>query len=82
MPKSALYEDIDTSVNLMCHSGGIVSIPHDLRVPFARYIGRNGINHLKRFTIDKVFRERKVYGLHPRELIECAFDIVDSSQGL
>lgn len=81
MPKSSLYEESDTCVNLMCHSGSIVSIYHDLRVPFARYVGRYGINHLKRFTIGRVFRERKVYGLHPRELIECAFDIVEQGQG-
>jgi len=81
MPKSMVYDGSDTCVNLMCHSGSIVSIPHDLRIPFARYVGRYGIAHIKRYSIDKVFRERKVHGLHPRELIECAFDIVDSSQG-
>lgn len=75
------YEDNDTCVNLMCHSGTIVSLPHDLRIPFARYVGRYGIVHMKRYSIEKVFRERKVYGLHPRELTECAFDIVDSTPG-
>lgn len=82
LPKSALYENIDNCVDLMSHSGVIVGLPYDLRLPFARYVGRYGINQLKRFTIDKVFRERKVYGLHPRELIECAFDIIDSAQGM
>lgn len=81
MPKTEVYEDSDTFVNLMCHSGNIVTLPHDLRIPFARYIGRHGINHMKRYSIEKVFRERKVYGLHPRELMECAFDIVDCTPG-
>ncbi|ODM97010.1 Eukaryotic translation initiation factor 2-alpha kinase 4 [Orchesella cincta] len=82
MPKTQLYdEDNESCVNLMCHSGNIVALPHDLRIPFARYIGRYGITHLKRYAIEKVFRERKVYGLHPRELVECAFDIVDCTPG-
>lgn len=31
MPKSKYYEKPETCVNLMTHSGFIVSIPHDLR---------------------------------------------------
>ncbi|CAL8138262.1 unnamed protein product [Orchesella dallaii] len=81
MPKTPLYEENESCVNLMCHSGNIVSLPHDLRIPFARYIGRYGITHMKRYAIEKVFRERKVYGLHPRELVECAFDIIDCTPG-
>lgn len=31
MPKSEYYENVETCVKLMTHSGNIVSIPHDLR---------------------------------------------------
>jgi len=81
LPKSKLYDTVDSCVNVMTHSGSIVSLPHDLRVPFARYVSRHGISFMKRFSIDRVFRERKVYGFHPRELTECAFDIIEPTQG-
>ena len=61
---------------MMDHSGMVVGMPFDLRVPFARYVARNGISEMKRYSIEKVFRSKKVQGLHPRELIECAFDII------
>ncbi|XP_021938823.1 eIF-2-alpha kinase GCN2 isoform X2 [Zootermopsis nevadensis] len=81
MPQNVLYDNTDSCVRLMSHSGGIVTIPHDLRVPFARYVARNGITCLKRYTIDKVYREKRVFGFHPRELYECAFDIVTPITG-
>ncbi|KAK9685767.1 hypothetical protein QE152_g37698 [Popillia japonica] len=81
MPKSKFYENVDSYVRLMTHSGNIVSIPHDLRVPFARYLAWNGITLLRRFSIERVFREKKVFGYIPRELYECAFDIVAPSPG-
>ena len=57
--------------------------PHDLRLPFARLLAHNpSLNHLKRYAIDRVYRERRVLGLHPRELYECAFDIVTSTPGI
>ncbi|XP_076353947.1 eukaryotic translation initiation factor 2 alpha kinase Gcn2 isoform X2 [Tachypleus tridentatus] len=81
MPKSDINEQNDLCVHLMDHAGGIVTLPYDLRVPFARFIARKEIRQLKRYDLGKVFRERKVYGCHPRELYECAFDIVTPSQG-
>ncbi|KAJ4436658.1 hypothetical protein ANN_16789 [Periplaneta americana] len=81
MPRNSLYDNTESCVRLMTHSGGIVTIPHDLRVPFARYVASNGITCLKRYAIDKVYREKKVYGFHPRELYECAFDIVTPNSG-
>lgn len=61
---------------LVDNNGSIVSLPHDLRVPFARYIARNKTSHFRRYSIEKVYRQRKVMGYHPKELWECAFDIV------
>jgi len=34
-----------------------------------------------RYTISRVFRENKLDGAHPRELFECAFDIITPSSG-
>lgn len=57
-------------------NGFIVSLPHDLRVPFARYVARNQIYSLRRYSIEKVYRQKRVLAYHPRELWECAFDII------
>ncbi|GFO47300.1 eukaryotic translation initiation factor 2-alpha kinase 4 [Plakobranchus ocellatus] len=84
LPKCGLYES-DQHVRMMDQRGGIVSLPLDLRVPFARYVGRQSIQTMKRFSIQKVFREKKFFALynsHPRELTECAFDIITPSWSL
>ena len=62
----------------MTRSGDTVSLPYDLRVPFARYLARTRLTQIKRYCFGKVLREKKVFGLHPKELSECAFDIVTS----
>ncbi|XP_025831674.1 eIF-2-alpha kinase GCN2 [Agrilus planipennis] len=77
IPKSKYYETSESCVKLMTHAGSIVSLPHDLRVPFARYVAWNEITLLRRYSVDRVYREKKVFGFHPRELYECAFDIVN-----
>ena len=81
MPRCSIYKDNDTYSCLMDHSGQPVGIPYDLRVPFARYISRAGVQHLKRYCIDRIYREKKTFIQHPKELTECAFDIVTPSQG-
>ncbi|KAJ8980157.1 hypothetical protein NQ317_014652, partial [Molorchus minor] len=81
MPKSRFYEGLDSCAKLMTHFGSIVSLPHDLRVPFARYVAWNNISLLRRYSIERVYREKKVFGFQPRELYECAFDIVSPSKG-
>lgn len=52
-----------------------------VQIPFVRYVARHNCSSVKRFCIDKVFREKKVYGQHPRELTECAFDIITPNLG-
>ena len=49
------------------------------QIPFARYISRTKLNHVKRYCIEKVYRKKRVGGFHPRELTECAFDIITST---
>lgn len=82
MPTSGQFCNFyDSSVKLMTRIGNIVSIPHNLRAPFARYIVWNNILHIRRYAIERVFREKKVRGFHPRELYECAFDIISPTSG-
>ncbi|KAF4083863.1 hypothetical protein AMELA_G00122190 [Ameiurus melas] len=70
-----LYEGCEVAC-FMDHSGMLVTLPYDLRVSFARFVARNGISHVKRYSIERVFRPRKLDRAHPKELLECAFDII------
>eukprot|EP01137_Pigoraptor_chileana_P019264 Opistho-2@80053 len=65
-------------VVLMDHAGGLVSLPYDHTVPFARRIARQGIQTLRRFAFGRVYRDIAA-DCHPRELYECCFDIVEHS---
>lgn len=61
MPKSGeLYDTNESCVKLMTRTGNIVTIPYDLRAPFARYVAWNDITHLRRYAIERVYREKKV----------------------
>lgn len=61
MPKSVQHSNFtESSVKLMTRTGSIVSIPHDLRTPFARYVVWNNISHIRRYSIERVFRDKKV----------------------
>ncbi|XP_032882473.1 eIF-2-alpha kinase GCN2 isoform X2 [Amblyraja radiata] len=76
MPKNKkLFENCEGAC-FMDHSGMLIMLAHDLRVPFARFVARNNITNLKRYCIERVFRPRKRDRCHPKELLECAFDIV------
>ena len=82
LPKGNLkvYDWTPTLVKTMSRSGSIVSLPHDLRVPFARYVARTNIQSIRRYCISPVFREAKVYDIQPKELMECAFDIISPTK--
>ena len=65
MPKSALMQNhTESCVRMMTRSGSIVSLPYDLRVPFARYVVWNNIHHIRRYAIERVFRETKVFFIY------------------
>lgn len=69
MPKSIQHSNFtESNVKLMTRTGSVVSIPHDLRTPFARYIIWNNISHIRRYAIERVFRDKKV---------RCAVKIID-----
>ena len=54
-----MYDDRDHGalVQVMTRSGGVVSLPYDLRVPFARFLARAQVTNIKRYSISPVFRE-------------------------
>uniref|UniRef100_A0A8C5Q8M5 eIF-2-alpha kinase GCN2 n=1 Tax=Leptobrachium leishanense TaxID=445787 RepID=A0A8C5Q8M5_9ANUR len=79
MPKSKALSDGSESAIFMDHSGMLVTLPYNLRIPFARFVARNNITNIKRYCIERVFRPRKLNRCHPKELIECAFDVITSS---
>ncbi|KAJ8399100.1 hypothetical protein AAFF_G00414790 [Aldrovandia affinis] len=76
MPKNRKLYEVSELACFMDHSGMLVSLPYDLRLAFARFVARNNISNLKRYSIERVFRPRKLDRAHPRELLECAFDII------
>nr|XP_049704467.1 eIF-2-alpha kinase GCN2 isoform X3 [Helicoverpa armigera] len=76
IPRAAAWDQYPNAVKVMTASGSVVHLPHDLRLPFARHTAYNGTKYMRRYVVDRVFREKHVKGFHPREIIECAFDIV------
>lgn len=60
-PKSKLLRHSSEScVQLMTCNGNIVSLPYDLRIPFARYVVFNNISNIRRYAIERVYREKRV----------------------
>ena len=47
-----------------------------------RYLIRSKMTNLKRYNIATVFREKKMFGLQPKERFECAFDIIEPGKNL
>lgn len=78
-PRTKLLEQLEQAASLMDHSGALVTLPFDLRIPFARYVARNGVVQMKRFDVGCVYRVNRILGAHPKELYECVFDIVTST---
>lgn len=75
---TAIYQN---SVRLMTHSGSVVTLPYDLRLPFIRHVALNGISFIRRYSIGRVYREKKVFNFHPKQIHECAFDIITPNRG-
>lgn len=69
------------SVRVMTHSGSVVTLPYDLRLPFIRHVALNGISFIRRYSIGRVYREKKVFNFHPKQIHECAFDIITPNRG-
>lgn len=75
-PLSKRTNPWNNPVRLMTHSGCVVVLPSDLRTEFARHITMNGVNMIRRYCVDRVYREEKVFNFHPKQSYECAFDII------
>lgn len=58
-----------------------MTLPANLRSLFLRYIAVNGIQLLRRYSIGRVYREKKVFNFHPKQSYECEFDIVTPTRG-
>ncbi|EDW27954.1 GL27249 [Drosophila persimilis] len=69
------------AVHLMTHSGCVVVLPCDLRTQFARHVTMNGVNLIRRYCVDRVYREERVFNFHPKQNYECSFDIITPSAG-
>lgn len=69
-------QQLEDVVMLMDKNSSIVTLPYDLRLPFARTIARTNINYISRFAMEKIFRQRQILGYHPDQLWECCVDIV------
>lgn len=81
-PLSSRYcnsSDIDNAVRLMTHSGCVVLLPCDLRTQFARHVTMNGVNLIRRYCVDRVYREERVFNFHPKQTYVCCFDIITPS---
>lgn len=46
-----------------------------------RHTAYFGIKYMRRYIVDRLYREKHVKGFHPSEIIECAFDIVTPKTG-
>lgn len=79
MPKS--FFEKEKTCNLLDSEGTVVELPFDLTLPFARWISRNNIINIKRWSYGKVFR-RSIAGGQPRFVDEIDFDIVHQSAEL
>ncbi|CAH0728599.1 unnamed protein product, partial [Brenthis ino] len=78
LPLAERWARYPNAVRVMTSSGTVCHLPHDLRLPFARHTAYSGTKYMRRYVVDRVYREteKTVKGFHPREIIECAFDIV------
>lgn len=48
----------NNAVRLMSHSGSVVVLPHDLRVPFIKHAALSGINVIRRYSVGRVYCEK------------------------
>lgn len=69
-------QQLEDVVMLMDKNSSILTLPYDLRLPFARTIARTNIDYMNRFAIERIFRQRQILGYHPDQLWECCVDIV------
>ncbi|KAG9510670.1 eIF-2-alpha kinase GCN2 [Fragariocoptes setiger] len=72
-------QQLDDLVFMLDQNSTVLSLPCELRLPFARYVAHNNLLHFNRFVIEKVYRRHKILGYHPHQFWECSVDIVSPS---
>lgn len=70
-----------TAVRLMTHSGSVVQLPQNLRVPFIKQIATSQTDRLRRYSLGRVYNEKKMFYFHPKQQYECAFDVITPQRG-
>ena len=50
MPKNNINEKVDSRVQMMDTGGCLLTLPYDLRVPFAHFLARSDVSNLKRLV--------------------------------
>ncbi|XP_068157751.1 eIF-2-alpha kinase GCN2 [Drosophila tropicalis] len=79
--RNSAASENSNAVHLMTHSGCVVVLPCDLRTEFARHVIHHGVNLIRRYCVDRVYREEKVFNFHPKQNYECYFDIITPTTG-
>ncbi|CAG5026827.1 unnamed protein product [Parnassius apollo] len=92
-PMGEAWEARSDAVRVLTASGTVCHLPYDLRLPFARLVAHTGLRRARRYAVSRVFRElaprtphatlgtHSPAPAHPREALECAFDIISPNRG-
>ena len=76
-----LPHDLKVRYNHYKHFITLFDVGFGLQVSFARYAARRNVTNLRRFAIEKVYRENRWHDSHPNEIHACSFDIVTPQAG-
>lgn len=66
---------LTTGPDYLDPDGAVLRLPTNLLVPFARYIARTEVTHMKRYEVSKIYRKQEAGG-HPREEISAQLDMI------
>jgi len=64
------------ALDFLDSEGAVLRLPTDLLVPFARYVARTEVSHMKRYEISRVYHRQDVGGGHPKEELSAQMDVV------
>ncbi|EKU23193.1 hypothetical protein NGA_2081700, partial [Nannochloropsis gaditana CCMP526] len=63
-------------VDVLDAEGAVLRLPSDLLVPFARYVARTEVSHLKRYEVSRIFHGPDQGAGHPQEEWAAQLDVV------
>ncbi|XP_044266232.1 eukaryotic translation initiation factor 2-alpha kinase gcn-2-like isoform X2 [Tribolium madens] len=67
------YNSSDYLINLLNTRGNSISLSNTSTITFSHYVATNNVKKLRRFSVDKVFREGF---FSPTEIQECVFQVI------